>query len=849
MNQITLGMIAHVDAGKTTLTEALLYECAQIHEKGRVDKQNTFLDHNDIERRKGITVFSKQAVLETKDMRIILLDTPGHADLSPEAERALRVLDYAVLIVSANDGIQAHTETLWHLLEEYHIPTFIFVSKTDLSTASLQQELMDSLQQKFGEGCIAFHNNSFQEDVALRDEAVMEEYLQTGAVAVGTIQQLVRNRSLFPVYFGSALKQIGIDLFLQGICRYTVSKEQVEPAAVAYKIQYDKVGTRLTFFKVEGGCFKVRDNLQYIDAGGESVSEKISGIRLYSGEKYTPVQEAFAGGIYAFTGLSSTYAGIGIGTCASFPAPLLLPCMSYCAIAEPPATQFELMTALKRMEEEEPALQVTWKPVEGRIDLRLMGSIQLEVLQEVLQKQYGIRAQIRNGTVLYRETVASNVEGIGHYEPLRHYAEVHVLLKPLKPGDGLVFRSNCDPNALDRNWQRLILSMLRENEQIGTLTGAPLTDTEITMISGKAHLKHTEGGDFREAACRAVRNGLMKAGCVLLEPFYSFELCLPSEHLGHAIQDLQEMRAQFQYEVDAEGFCRITGSAAVSKMNGYQATVASYSHGAGRLSCTVTAYLPCLESEKVIAEFGYDPEHDVAHSADSVFCSHGAGHTVKWNEVEQFAHIPALTERSNQRTDTYSYHPGSRLTIDEKELEEILNREFGPIRRPQYGVSNTKRETSPKHTSFTPKRRIYLIDGYNLLYSWPVLKDIAPLDLELARERMVDLLSSYSSYSGAEVIVVFDAYHVKDNPGSKTSYKNITIAYTKEQETADAYIERLSHQIGKNDSVTVVTSDRLIQVSADAAGVSKQSSDSFQKAVAASVEEIRKRKDVLTSGT
>ena len=835
MKRLVIGILAHVDAGKTTLSEALLYAAGTIQKLGRVDHRDSYLDTHALERARGITIFSKQAVFETPDLSVTLLDTPGHVDFSAEMERTLQVLDYAILVISGTDGVQAHTETLWRLLRRNQIPTFVFVTKMDLPTAG-HEGLMDALRKHLDEGCVDFthRGDDWEETIALREEALLDKYLEEGSLSTRDISGLIRIGRLFPVFFGAALKMEGVEEFLQGLTDYT--EEPVYPAdfgARVFKIARDPQGGRLTYLKLTGGSLKVRTPLPYYPLHGEEpLEEKVTQLRLYSGAKFETAETAQAGQVCAVLGLSQTYPGQGLGAESPAPPPLLEPVLTYRLVLPPDCDPQVMLPKLRLLEEEDPQLRIVWDERLREIHARLMGQVQIEVLKSLIAERFDVDVEVDAGRILYKETIAEPVEGVGHFEPLRHYAEAHFLLEPLEQGAGLVFDTRCSEDLLDRNWQRLILTHLEEKTHLGVLTGSPITDMRITLMSGRAHLKHTEGGDFRQATYRGVRQGLMGAKSVLLEPWYEFKLDLPAEQLGRAISDLQTMSAAFSSpESDGERAV-ITGTAPVSAMKDYPLEVASYTRGRGRFSCSFHGYAPCHNEKQVVAEIGYQPERDLDNTPDSVFCAHGAGFPVKWDKVPEYMHLESCL-RPEQKDDTPQVPRvyTRNLDIDEKELEAIFEREFGPIKRREYQFLNQKPVAAPLRTIAPPKQQYLIVDGYNMIFAWEELKDIARDTLDAARQRLLDILSNSQGYKKCRLVVVFDGYKQKGSGGSKSDYHNIHVVYTKQDETGDMYIEKLLHDIGRNYAVRVATSDGLIQLSALRAGVLRISAQELWREV------------------
>ena len=831
MKRLTIGILAHVDSGKTTLSEGLLYCAGMLRKLGRVDHGDAFLDTHALEKSRGITIFSKQARLLYGDCEFTLLDTPGHVDFSAEAERTLSVLDYALLVVSGSEGIQPHTETLFKLLCRYVVPTFVFINKMDISHLS-RQKLMGGLK-KMGDGFIDFSDDvpkeEFYDGLAMCSEDMMERYLDTGTVSADAIRQSIRQRQVFPCFFGSALKLEGIKELLAGLEEYTAEPPRGDEfGARVFKISDDPQGARLTHMKITSGCLKVKDVLH-----GSGWAEKADQIRIYSGAKYQTVDQAPAGMVCTVTGLTAAHPGDGLGAEAGAPSPVLEPVLAYRAVLPEGVDAHKALSALRKLEDADPALHVAWNEGLQEIRVQLMGEVQLEIVQSLLKERFGIDIDFDQGGILYKETITSTVEGVGHYEPLRHYAEVHLLLQPLEAGGGLVFSTGCKEDELDKNWQRLILTHLKEKTHLGVLTGSPITDMSITLVAGKAHLKHTEGGDFRQATYRALRQGLMQAESRLLEPWYSFSLQVPQECVGRAMNDLQAMGASFAPPEQRQEDAVISGTAPVIKLQGYPAVLTGYTKGRGRLSCEGARYLPCHNSDEVIAAIGYDPESDTDNPADSVFCSHGAGHTVKWNAVFDNMHIPAVLRPKSEPEHEHAAPILSKS--DEEELIRIYERTYGPIRsnpiaafRPSVSVQSQgfrlpeAAETGPEYL---------LVDGYNIIFAWDDLAAIAKEDMDLARSRLVNLMCNYRGLHRCEVILVFDAYRIKGNTGSFEKVNNISVVYTKEAETADSYIERTTHELSKNYRVQVATSDRMEQLIIIGNGAMRISADAFRKEV------------------
>ena len=832
MRRTVMGILAHVDSGKTTLSEAMLYSSGEIRKLGRVDHKDAFLDTHPIEQDRGITIFSHQAVMHIDDLELTLLDTPGHVDFSGETERTLQVLDYAIFVISGSAGVQSHSETLWRLLEKYSVPTFIFVNKMDLA-AERKGEVLDELRRRLSGNCVDFSRTDFFEDAAMCDELLMEEFLRTDKIADEKIADCIADRKIFPCFFGSALKLDGIGDFLSGLKRYTKENyPNKEFGAKVFKIAEDDKKERLTYMKITGGALKVKDVIEY-----KGMSEKINSIRVYSGAKFESVPEAKTGTVCAVTGLSAAYSGEGFGFERDLHEFFTEPVLTSKVILPEGYDLHKALVNFKKLEEEEPLFRVFCN--KDGIHVRLMGEVQVEVLKRILSERFGMEAEFAEGSILYKETICESVEGVGHYEPLRHYAEVHLLLEPGERGSGLVFDTDCSEDQLDRNWQRLILTHLAEKVHIGVLTGSPITDIKITLVSGRAHQKHTEGGDFREATYRAVRNGLKMAKSVLLEPWYDFTLTVPEENVGRALNDISAMGAKFQPPENSAENVMIRGSAPVAEMRNYQSEVNAYSKGRGRLFCSIKGYEECHNQDEVIAEIGYDFERDTENSADSVFCSHGAGFLVKWDKVRDYMHLPGIEEkREQERVERYV-----RRVVSEKELAEIFERTYGPIKREIYTDAKVVRKSGTKEKAFKmkplPKGPEYLlVDGYNIIFAWDNLKKIAEESLEAAREALIDIMCEYSGVKECELILVFDAYKVKGNHGSVEKIHNINVVYTKEAETADMYIEKVTHELGKKHRVRVATSDNLEQIIILGAGALRISADSFKKEVDAVKKEI-----------
>ncbi len=829
--RVVIGITAHVDAGKTTLAEAMLYRTGQLRKLGRVDHGSAAMDSHLLERERGITIFLSQAELPLGDMEVTLLDTPGHVDFSAEMERTLSVLDYAILVISGVDGVQAHTRTLWRLLELYRVPTFLFVTKMDFGRRD-RDCLMESLRHELGEGCVDFTpaaRDRRMEQLATCREDALEAYLDTGMVPEELVRQLVRQRLVFPCWFGSGLKLEGIDEFLEGLARYV--EPPAYPAAFSarvFKISHDAQGKRLTHLKVTGGTLRVRDAISY---GGRQ--EKAAQLRIYTGGRFRPVDQVPAGGICAVQGLTATWGGQGLGEREEAVRPVLEPVMRYRMALPPDCDSRVLLPQLRQLEEEDPQLRFTAR--DGELHVSLMGRVQAEILRSLVAQRFGVEVELDRGRVLYKETIDAPVEGVGHYEPLRHYAEVHLLLEPLPQGSGLVLATRCPEDDLDRSWQRLIMTHLQEKTHLGVLTGSPVTDMKITLMSGRAHIKHTEGGDFRQATYRAVRQGLMQARSRLLEPYYAFRLEVPPEQLGRAISDVRLRSGSFDAPEEAGDMTLLRGRVPVTEFDDYAQEVASYTGGRGRLSLEPAGYGPCHNPDAVIAAADYDPEADLENTPDSVFCAHGGGFPVKWNRVAEYMHLPGCLEKPRDEE-----APARRrcIRLDDAELEAIMAREFGPVRRPLYRAPE-KRETLPDTGLREIGQRYYVVDGYNVIFDWDELHALADRDLSAARERLMDTLCGWAAFTHTQVVLVFDGYKVPGSLGEKLDYRGIHVVYTKERETGDMYIERFLQQVGKNDHVRVVTSDGLIQLSAVRTGVMRMSSAEFGRQVAEASDQIQ----------
>ena len=834
MKKTVIGILAHVDAGKTTLSEALLYTAGQLKKLGRVDNKSAFLDNYELERRRGITIFSKQAVFRTENTEITLLDTPGHIDFSSEAERTLQVQDYAVLVISARDGVQPHTETLWRLLLRYNVPVFIFVNKMDLE-GSDKNRVLAELKKHLSENCADFtaSDDEICENAAFCNEKLMEKYIEEGSLSDVEIAKAIRERNIFPCWFGSALKLDGVAEFIEGLEKYTLQTEyRPEFGARVFKIARDPQGNRLTYMKITGGSLKARSIVSYMPKGSEEqIEEKVNMLRIYSGEKFESSDTVQAGGICAVLGLSATYPGQGIGFEKELLKPMLEPVLTYRVILPKDISSVEFLPKLKQIEEEDPQLLVSSNAA-GEIYVHLMGEIQAEVLKSLVEDRFGVSVDFDSGSVIYKETVAAPVEGVGHFEPLRHYAEVHLLIEPGEPESGITVNSLCREEVLGKNWQRLILTHILEKTHSGVLIGAPLADVKITLVAGRAHIKHTEGGDFRQATYRALRQGLMKAKNVLLEPYYAFRLEIPAEQLGRAINDIRIMDGKISSPESNGITAVINGRAPVSEMRSYAKDVMAYTKGKGKLSLFSDGYAPCHNAEKVIDAAKYNPESDIANTPDSVFCSHGAGINVKWYDVEKYMHVTSgMDVETGDKIPLMSNSKllKRNLNIDDKELEAIMEREFGPIRRRQYSEAVLD---TPKTAHAAERKKEYIIvDGYNLIFAWDGLAALAKDNFDAARHILTDILCNYRGYTKCELVLVFDGYKVKGNTGEKSDYNGIHLVFTKENETGDMYIEKLVEEVGKNYSVRVVTSDNLIQVSALRAGVLRMPAREFIKEI------------------
>ena len=869
---INIGIVAHVDAGKTTLSESMLYHAGAIRKLGRVDHKDAFLDTDQMERERGITIFSKQAVFRWKDRTITLLDTPGHVDFSAEMERVLQVLDCAVLVVSGADGVQGHTQTLWKLLKRYHIPTFLFVNKMDQEGTD-GEKLLKELRKRFGENVVPFVDimtesncpggkvylhtkegavEEVLEELAVCEDDMMEEYLEEGRISLDKVQKAVADRQVFPCYFGSALHSQGVEELLDGLDLYI--KDKTYPAefgAKVYKIARDNQGNRLTYLKVTGGRLKVKDVV-------EGLNEKINQIRIYSGEKFEAVQKVEAGRVCAVTGLENTRPGQGIGAEEESDLPVLEPVLTYQILLPDDCDVHKMLLNLKILEEEEPELHIVWEEQTSEIHVQLMGDVQIEILQRMIKERFGVLVEFGEGSIVYKETITAPVEGVGHFEPLRHYAEVHLRLEPGERGSGMQFAAECSEDILDRNWQRLVLTHLEEKEHKGVLTGSPITDMKITLTSGRAHQKHTEGGDFRQATYRAVRQGLKKADSILLEPYYEFRMELPSENVGRAMTDIQNMSGKFGTPMIEEETTVLTGSAPVSLMRGYQKEFTAYTGGRGRMAVSLKGYDICHNQEEVLAASTYDSEADLANPTGSVFCAHGAGFVVDWDEVEEYMHMEHTLESGNDdemdvMEVTLPKRRHSSIELTREELDAIYvrtpdpkkNRSTGPVtvrvkektREPGSAYQDPKWEARRRAKAGTEE--YLLVDGYNIIFSWEELKELSERDIGAARGKLADILSNYQGFRKCTLILVYDAYKVEGNPGEVMKYHNIYIVYTKEAETADQYIEKTVRRIAKNADVTVATSDGLEQVIIMGQGAHRMSAPGLKEEVELALKELR----------
>ncbi|RGF18612.1 translation factor GTPase family protein [Firmicutes bacterium AM10-47] len=877
-NKLTIGILAHVDAGKTTLAESILYLTGSIRKLGRVDHQDAFLDTYELERERGITIFSKQAEFRLGEREVTLLDTPGHVDFSAEMERTLQVLDYAILVISGADGVQGHVQTLWRLLKQYEIPVFLFINKMDQPDTN-ENALMEELTKRLDEKCINFsaglETEEAKENLAVCDEAVLEHYLESGEIQKEEIINLIAKRKVFPCYFGSALKIQGVEEFLKGIETFTKKCAYPEEfGARVFKIARDAQGNRLTYLKITGGSLKVKMLLSNEKEAGEGKEElweeKAEQIRIYSGNSFEAVKEAKAGSVCAVAGLSHTYCGQGLGIEAHTFLPVLEPVLTYKIELPEDCNVHSMLIKLKELEEEEPQLHIVWDERLQEIHAQVMGEVQIEILKRMIWERYQTEVEFGSGKIVYKETIEDCVEGVGHFEPLRHYAEVHLKLEPAERGTGLHFFADCSEDLLDRNWQRLVMTHLEERMHKGVLTGSEITDMKVTLVSGRAHLKHTEGGDFRQATYRALRQGLKKAKSVLLEPVYEFRLELPADKVGRAMADIQKMYGEFQLS-DSEGeYSVVTGFAPVSLMRDYQKEVMAYTSGHGRLFCTLKGYMPCHNADEVIEEMNYDSESDLENPTGSVFCAHGAGFIVPWYEVEDYMHLELQTPMQKQveeeipmpkRTPQEAEAYLKEGVQNEEELRAIFERTYGAVKRERQGwervskrnpnrnpsVRSSETENTRKEKKREPIKEYLLVDGYNIIFAWEDLNELSKINIESARNKLMDRLSNYQGYKKMTLILVFDAYKVKGNPGSVMKYHNIYVVYTKEAETADQYIEKTVHEIGRKYQVTVATSDALEQVIILGQGGNRLSAANLLEEVEAVEAEISKKVQKKTS--
>ena len=828
---ISVGLLAHVDAGKTTLSEGILYPAGRLKSLGRVDNGDAFLDTYELEKARGITIFSKQAVLDLDNICVTLLDTPGHVDFSAEMERTLQVLDYAILVISGADGVQGHTETLWRLLKQYEVPTFIFVNKMD-QPGTEKAKIMEELKERLDSGCVDFTDETsdeFLENTALCEEELLEQFLEEGMLDLSCIPRLIRERKIYPCFFGSALKLEGVGEFLEGFKKYTEPGEYPEEfGARVFKIARDESGNRLTYVKVTGGVLRARMELEDIHEGWR---EKVNQIRVYSGSKFEAVNEAPAGMVCTLTGLTGTYPGEGLGIEEKGRKPVLEPVLTY-QIQLPEGTDAAVMLPkLRKLEEEEPELHIVWREELQEIQAQVMGEVQIEILQSLIEERFGVRVTFGTGNIVYKETITTAVEGVGHFEPLRHYAEVHLWLEPGEAGSGFQAETACSEDALDKNWQRLVMTHLLEKEHAGVLTGSALTDVKVTLIAGRAHLKHTEGGDFRQATYRAVRQGLMRAESVLLEPYYDFRLEVPEESVGRAMTDIERMAGTFVLE-SSTGTAVMTGSAPVITMRDYPREVTAYTKGRGRLFCSLAGYRPCHNADEVILAKGYDPERDTENPAGSVFCAHGAGFNVPWNEVRNYMHIDTAVENVRQtdgsgpeeETDHEPQTPQEEEWIDVEEIDRILertshaNRKGAPVSHKGISAGRVRSVTAKPVGLSKPNKKpvkmdsFLLVDGYNIIFAWEELRELSKISIDAARGRLQDILCNYQGFKQCRLILVFDAYRVQNHRTEVFSYHNITVVYTKEAETADQYIEKFAHENAKRHHVIVATSDGMEQI-------------------------------------
>lgn len=860
-NNVVVGILAHTDSGKTTLSESLLYLSGSIRKYGRVDHGDTFLDTNRLEKSRGITIFSKQAQFRLPDKEITLLDTPGHVDFSAEMERVLQVLDYAILVISGSDGIQGHTQTLWRLLKRYQIPTFLFINKMDQSGTD-KELILEEIQRKLSEACIDFgqdkESEEFLEQIAMCDEALMEDYLELGYIDRSRIQEAIRARKVYPCYFGSALKQEGVEALLTAMNEDMLCKDYPEEfGARVFKIVRDEQDNRLTYMKITGGNMKVKTLISNIkpeqDEKSDAWSEKIDQIRIYSGSQCNPVNEVQAGMVCAVTGLSKTFCGEGLGIEKEPEIPVLEPVLTYQVKLPPEANVHTMFLQLCQLEEEEPELHIVWDDKLNEIHAQVMGEVQIEILKSLIQERFHVDVEFHSGSIVYKETIDEPVEGIGHFEPLRHYAEVHLLLEPLERGSGLEFVTDCSEDVLDRNWQRLVMTHLEEKKHKGVLTGSEITDMRICLVAGRAHLKHTEGGDFRQATYRAVRQGLKSAKCRLLEPVYEYRLEVPQEMVGRAMTDIQRMCGSFDTPIIEDDMAVLTGTAPVVTMRNYQREVISYTRGHGKIFCTLKGYELCHNEEEVIMEKGYDSESDLDNPTGSVFCSHGAGFVVPWNEVPAYAHVESGKNKTVQQQDEQVSPIKERKAllegvIDQEEIEEIFARTFGNMKKERNGWKRTitapleeAYRGSGRYSTNNKLQEYLLVDGYNIIFAWEDLNELSKINIDSARDKLMDLMCNYQGYIKCELILVFDAYKVAGGKGEVFDYHNIHVVYTREAETADQYIEKFTHENGKKYDITVATSDRLEQMIIWGAGAKRMSALGLREQMEVIEKEISSR--------
>ena len=847
MKRLVIGILAHVDSGKTTLSEEILFHTGKIRRKGRVDHKDSFLDSHDIERDRGITIFSSQAVFGYGDCEFTLLDTPGHVDFSTETERTLRVLDYAILVISGTDGVQSHTETLWKLLSDYNIPVFIFINKMDISSYD-KNVIIKNLKSRLNDGCIDFsreRDDAVSEELAMCDEALMDSFLEGKDFSDEHVKRAIKNRRIFPCYFGSALKSDGVDKLLDGINTFADEPERHSSfGAKVFKISQDEQGERLTHMKITGGTLKVKDTVSH-KGGNSEYSEKINQVRIYSGDGFKMVSEAFCGSVCTVTGLKGTYPGEGIGAEPNSDEAVLEPVLNYRVVLPSGCDVHNALADFRTLEDEDPQLHVSWNEQLREINVSIMGEVQLEVLKRIAMERFNMNIEFDSGSIAYKETISDKVEGVGHYEPLRHYAEVHLILEPGERGSGLVFNADCPENMLDANFQRLVLTHLKEKTHLGVLTGSPVTDMKITLTAGRSHLKHTEGGDFRQATYRAVRQGLMQAKSVLLEPWYKFRLELPSVNVGRAMTDSQQMGGNINPPETSGEFSILTGDVPTSSMQGYQNELNGYTKGKGRLSCMLKGYDICHNADEVISDIAYNAESDLDNTADSVFCAHGAGFNVKWDSVKEHMHLDSTLDNDNDddeptvnRVERYL----SKIASDD-ELMAIFENTYGAIKRPKYGALKTKKEPIPnkpkKYKSHAVGKEYLLIDGYNIIFAWENLRKMAKENLDLARNSLVNTICNYQGFKEIEVILVFDAYKVKRNAGEIEKIHDVSIVYTKEAETADMYIEKVSKELGKTNRVKVATSDGLEQLIILGSGAIRVTAEELKKEIEETEKEIR----------